>query len=80
MKIKEYLSLFDGGICKVKVKFKNNAGQVAEMAMAPEELIKIVKPNGEGFEDEMNFDEWKFKVEKYEIFPRKNLLIIHAYQ
>lgn len=80
MEIKEYLTLFERGSCKIKVEFKNHQGCIAERSMEPHEIMKLIRPDKDGFEECLRFDEWPFRIEKYEIFPQENILIIHAIQ
>lgn len=75
----EYLSLFSNrGPIKVQVKFKDFDGYVANRAMQPDEIRRILSPETGEFLRLMTFDEWPFEVYKYEIEPIKNKLTIHA--
>lgn len=80
MVIKEYLTLFERGDCKVKVQFQNHQGRIEQTSMKPREILKLIRPSEDGFEEYLRFDEWIFRIEKYEIFPRENILMIHAIQ
>lgn len=75
----EYLLLFsNSGDITVKVVFKDYKGQVAEQSMSPDEVNKLTTKDG--FLKSMTFDEWPFKILKYEINPICNELTIHACQ
>jgi hypothetical protein len=75
----EYLLLFSGeGPIRVRVRFKDFKGHVAESALYADELEKLVSPHTGGFITKMTFDEWPFEVYKYEIDPIKNVLTIRV--
>lgn len=80
MVIKEYLTLFERGSCKVKVQFQNHQGRIEETSMKPREILKLIRPSEDRFEEYLRIDEWIFRIEKYEILPRENILMIHAIQ
>jgi hypothetical protein len=46
--------------------------------MTPSEISCLITEDGESFVKNLTIDEWPVEVQKYEINPSKNTLIIHA--
>jgi hypothetical protein len=79
MELLEYLALFsNNGPVKVRVKFKDFDGTVAEQRMLADEIGQLVSPETGEFQSNMTFDDWPFEVYKYEIDPIKRVLTIRA--
>lgn len=79
MNIPEYCSIFnDTGEIKVEVRFKNFDGNVRNFNMKPCDIAKLIDPESGQFYSEMDFDEWRFYVYRYEIDPLRKKLIIRA--
>jgi len=70
------LSSDERGKIRAKVHFLNHSGKVSEIKIQPHDLCKIT--NDDIFYGTMRIDERKCRIEKYEIFPHKNLLVIHV--
>ncbi len=79
MKLREYLSLFSNqGNIEVRVNLKGSNGIVSTRKMTPSEISCLITEDGESFVKNLTIDEWPVEVQKYEINPSKNTLIIHA--
>lgn len=79
MKLREYLSLFSNqGNIEVRVNLKGSNGIVNTRKMTPSEISCLITEDGESFVKNLTIDEWPVEVQKYEINPSKNTLIIHA--
>ncbi len=74
----EYLEMFDGGDIRVKVVFKNLNIGIKQVSMRPDEIIKLTFPGFPTFLDAMRFDDHPYEIERYELFPRERLMVIHA--
>lgn len=75
----EYLTLFSNhGTINVQVKFKSSDVSIANQKMSAHEISQLIAADEQGFLTTMTFDEHLYEIEKYEIFPRKNLLRITA--
>ena len=74
----EYLMMFDGGEIRVQVKFKKAGIGIKQISMRPDEIFKLALPGYPTFLDEMRFDDHPYEIEKYELFPREKLMVIHA--
>ncbi len=76
--IPEYfrMSSDDEGSVVVRVHFSNHSGSVAQIRICPEDICKIIS-NGK-ISESMYIDDWKCRIEKYEIFPKKKVFLIHA--
>lgn len=79
MTLPEYLVLFSNeGCIDVSVKFDDSDAMIPPKKMKPQELEALVATEGVGFHQRMTFDEHPFAIQKYEIDPIKNKLIIFA--
>lgn len=89
MNLPEYYQLFfsNEGTIDVVAKFKTEfdghvstyiSKYIRKGKIKPEEILKIVSQDGEGFCKKMSFDEHPYEIYKYEIDPLKNKLVIYA--
>lgn len=80
MEYNEYLTLFNGGVYTVKVKFKEFSGSVRDETMSAQEITQLISTQTGEFFSELYFDGWPFQVIKYEINPLKRVVTIFAKQ
>ena len=74
----EYLDMFDGGDIRIRIEFKNLNIGIKQISMRPDEIIKLTFHGFPTFLDEMQFDGHPYEIEKYDLFPRERLMVIHA--
>ena len=70
------MSSDDEGSVVARVHFSNHSGSVAQIRICPKDICKIIS-NGK-ISESMYIDDWKCRIEKYEILPKKKVFLIHA--
>jgi hypothetical protein len=75
----EYLTLFSNtGDIKVKVVFKDSGASIKEQTIKPDEIRKLVSPDGKNFITKMRFDDHLAEIEKIDMLVAKKWVVLHA--